>query len=216
MNLAQIIDHTLLKPDVYKIEIERLCLEAIKYSFATVCVHPFFVPFAHKLLKDSQIKICTVVGFPLGMQTTEMKVAETREAIRHHVDEIDMVIHIGALKAKETEIVRNEIIAVVKAAQGNTVKVILETCLLLDAEIVLGCQLAKEAGAHFVKTSTGFSTGGATIDDVKLMRHTVGNEMGVKASGGIRDYKIAMAMVEAGATRIGTSNGISIVEHNNL
>lgn len=205
------IDHTLLKADALKADIETLCHEAKEHSFASVCVNPTWVKFAHATLKDTDVMVCTVVGFPLGATTTEAKVAETKQAILEGADEIDMVINIGALKSGLNDIVENDIHQIVEAANGKTVKVIIETSLLTDEEKVRVCQLAKNAGAHFVKTSTGFSTGGATANDVQLMKQTVGKTVEVKASGGVRSLEDAQVMIAAGATRIGTSNGISIV-----
>lgn len=211
MKLNKMIDHTLLKANAIQSEVQTLCTEAKQYDFASVCVNPFWVSYAKNLLSESDVMVCTVIGFPLGATTTASKAAETQKAIEDGADEIDMVINIGALKSGLDEIVQTDIAEVVKAAQGKTVKVIIETALLTDDEKVRVCQLAKKAGAHFVKTSTGFSTGGATIEDVRLMKETVG-DMEVKASGGVRNLADAKAMIEAGATRIGTSNGVSIVE----
>lgn len=210
-NLAAYIDHTLLKPDATKEQIEKLCLEAKEYQFASVCINPSYVKLAYQLLHQEAVKVCTVVGFPLGATTSAVKAFETSKAIEEGALEIDMVINIGALKNKEYGIVEADIAAVVEAAQGRLVKVIIETCLLTQDEKEIACQLAKKAGAHFVKTSTGFSTGGALVEDIQLMRATVGEELGVKASGGVRDLSTAIKMIEAGANRIGTSSGISIV-----
>jgi len=212
MNLAKYIDHTLLKPQATKKDLNILCTEAIEHGFAAVCVNPCNVRYCADLLNGSGVKLASVVGFPLGASLAGIKAAETIRAIADGANEIDMVINVGALKDGEDEAILEDIIAVVKAAVGKTVKVIIETCLLNDNEKVKACQLAKEAGAHFVKTSTGFSTGGATVEDVKLMKETVGSTMEVKASGAVRSYDDAIRMIEAGATRIGTSSGVSIVK----
>lgn len=209
--IASMIDHTLLKPEATPAQVEKLCAEAAEYHFASVCVNPVYIPLAARLLKDTGIKVCCVVGFPLGAIAPEQKAAEAASCAAMGAEELDMVIHIGAAKAGDWALVQRDIEGVVKAAAGRTVKVIIETCLLTDEEKVKACEAAKAAGAHFVKTSTGFSTGGATTHDIALMRKTVGPEMGVKASGGIRDYATAMAMIEAGANRIGASAGIEIV-----
>ena len=212
MKLNKLIDHTLLKPEATKAQIEKLCSEAKEYDFKSVCVNPYYVKYAKELLKGSDVLVCTVIGFPLGQNTTAIKVAETKDAIKNGADEIDMVINIGALKSKEEDYVLNEIKEIRNACKGNTLKVIIETCLLTDEEKITACKLSKEAGADFVKTSTGFSTHGATVEDVKIMRKTVGEDMGVKASGGIRDRETALKMVEAGATRLGVSAGVAIVK----
>ena len=209
--IAAMIDHTLLKPEATPAQVERLCAEAAEYHFASVCVNPVYIPLAARLLKGTGVKVCCVVGFPLGAIAPEQKAAEAASCAAMGAEELDMVIHIGAAKAGDWALVQRDIEGVVKAAAGRTVKVIIETCLLTDEEKVKACEAAKAAGAHFVKTSTGFSTGGATTHDIALMRKTVGPEMGVKASGGIRDYATAMAMIEAGANRIGASAGIEIV-----
>lgn len=209
--IASMIDHTLLKPEATPAQVEKLCAEAAEYHFASVCVNPVYIPLAARLLKDTDVKVCCVVGFPLGAIAPEQKAAEAASCAAMGAEELDMVIHIGAAKAGDWALVQRDIEGVVKAAAGRTVKVIIETCLLTDEEKVKACEAAKAAGAHFVKTSTGFSTGGATTHDIALMRKTVGPEMGVKASGGIRDYETAMAMIEAGANRIGASAGIAIV-----
>lgn len=205
------IDHTLLKPEATPAQVERLCAEAAEYHFASMCVNPVYIPLAARLLKGTGVKVCCVVGFPLGAIAPEQKAAEAASCAAMGAEELDMVIHVGAAKAGDWALVQRDIEGVVKAAVGHTVKVIIETCLLTDEEKVKACEAAKAAGAHFVKTSTGFSTGGATTHDIALMRKTVGPEMGVKASGGIRDYETAMAMIEAGANRIGASAGIAIV-----
>ena len=209
--IASMIDHTLLKPEATPAQIEKLCAEAAEYHFASVCVNPVYIPLAARLLKGTGVKVCCVVGFPLGAIAPEQKAVEAASCAAMGAEELDMVIHVGAAKAGDWALVQRDIEGVVKAAAGHTVKVIIETCLLTDEEKVKACEAAKAAGAHFVKTSTGFSTGGATTHDLALMRKTVGPEMGVKASGGIRDYETAMAMIEAGANRIGASAGIAIV-----
>ena len=209
--IASMIDHTLLKPEATPAQVEKLCAEAAEYHFASVCVNPVYIPLAARLLKDTGVKVCCVVGFPLGAIAPEQKAAEAASCAAMGAEELDMVIHVGAAKAGNWALVQRDIEGVVKAAAGRTVKVIIETCLLTDEEKGKACEAAKAAGAHFVKTSTGFSTGGATTHDIALMRKTVGPEMGVKASGGIRDYATAMAMIEAGANRIGASAGIEIV-----
>ena len=209
--IAAMIDHTLIKPEATPAQIEKLCAEAAEYHFASVCVNPVYIPLAARLLKGTGVKVCCVVGFPLGAIAPEQKAAEAASCAAMGAEELDMVIHVGAAKAGDWALVQRDIEGVVKAAAGHTVKVIIETCLLTDEEKVKACEAAKAAGAHFVKTSTGFSTGGATTHDIALMRKTVGPEMGVKASGGIRDYETAMAMIEAGANRIGASAGIAIV-----
>ena len=216
MNKAQIakmIDHTILKAEATESEIIKLCKEAIHYNFASVCVNPSMVPVAAKELKGTHVKVCTVIGFPLGATTTEVKVFETKDVIEKGATEVDMVINVGKLKERNLEYVKNDIKAVVEAAKGKALtKVIIETCLLTEEEKIIACKLSKEAGSDFVKTSTGFSTGGATVEDIKLMRETVGPEMGVKASGGVRSKKDTLAMIENGATRIGASASIAICE----
>jgi deoxyribose-phosphate aldolase len=212
-NIAKMIDHTLLKADATKAQIVKLCEEAKQYGFASVCVNPTWVATAAELLKDTDVKVCTVIGFPLGANTPETKAFETKNAIENGAAEVDMVINVGALKDGNDDLVERDIRAVVEAAKGKAlVKVIIEACLLTEEEKVRACQLAVKAGADYVKTSTGFSTGGATPEDVALMRKTVGPNIGVKASGGVRDMQSAEAMIQAGATRIGTSSGVSIVE----
>ena len=213
MSIASMIDHTLLKQDATGEQIDRLCAEAAEYHFASVCVNPYYVVRCVKNLKGTGVKVCTVVGFPLGATTMETKVFETLQTVASGAEEIDMVINVCALKSGHIRGVEQEIQAMAAAVEGKAIlKVIIETCLLTDEEKVLACQIAKRCGADFVKTSTGFSTGGATVEDVALMRRTVGPEMGVKASGGIRDYAKAKAMIDAGASRIGASAGIAIVE----
>lgn len=212
-NIATLIDHTLLKQDATRNQIEKLCEEAKEYTFASVCVNPSWVNLSAKLLQGSPVKVCTVIGFPLGASTTEVKAFETSNAIENGAEEIDMVINVGALKDQDYNFVQKDIEAVVQAAKGKAiVKVILETCLLTDEEILRASEISKLAGADFVKTSTGFSTGGATVSAVKLMRSAVGPELGVKASGGVRSLADLQAMVDAGATRIGASSGVEIVK----
>ncbi|TGB04258.1 deoxyribose-phosphate aldolase [Halobacillus salinus] len=212
-NLAKMIDHTQLKPDTPKEKILQICEEAKEHSFASVCVNPHWVKTSYELLKDTDVKVCTVIGFALGATTKETKAFETRQAIEQGAEEVDMVINVGELKSGNTDVVQQDIEAVVREAEGKAiVKVIIETSLLTEEEKVKACELAKAAGADFVKTSTGFNGGGATVEDISLMRKTVGPEMGVKASGGVRDYDGAKAMIEAGATRIGASSGIAIIK----
>lgn len=211
--LARMIDHTILKADATESEVKTLCEEAVKYNFASVCVNPSMVQKAAIILEGSDVKVCTVIGFPLGATTTAVKAFETEDTIKNGATEVDMVINVGKLKERNLDYVRNDIKAVVDAAKGKAItKVIIESCLLTDEEKVIACQLSKEAGADFVKTSTGFSTGGATAADIKLMRETVGPEMGVKASGGVRSNEDALLMIENGATRIGASASIAICE----
>lgn len=213
MDYAKMIDHTLLKTDAQKKDLDKLLLEAKKYNFMSVCVSPIWVKYAAEQLKDTNVKVCTVIGFPQGATPTEVKVFETKNAIENGATEVDMVIPVGVLKDKDYIAVENDIRAVVEAAKSKALtKVIIETCLLTDEEIIMACKLSKSAGADFVKTSTGFSTAGATVKDIRLMRETVGEQMGVKASGGVRSREDADAMIKAGATRIGTSNGVKIVE----
>lgn len=214
LSVAHMVDHTLLKPDATADQIAQLCYEARKYEFASVCVNPTHVKLCADLLRGTRVKVCTVIGFPLGASSPQVKAFETETALRDGATEIDMVINIGALKAKDLELVVRDIRGVVN--RGHTanalVKVIIETSLLTDEEKITACLLSKEAGADFVKTSTGFAGGGATVEDVALMRRVVGEGMGVKASGGVKDYADARSMVEAGATRIGASAGIKIVQ----
>ncbi|EHI69511.1 deoxyribose-phosphate aldolase [Streptococcus ictaluri] len=212
MDINKYIDHTLLKADSIKPQFDQLIEEAKTYQFASVCVNPGWVAYAAEALKDSDVKVCTVVGFPLGANTSETKAFETKDAIAKGADEIDMVINIGLLKQGDYQAVEDDMRAVVEASGDKLVKVIIEACLLTDDEKVKACQLAVKAGVDFVKTSTGFSTGGATISDVKLMRETVGPDIGVKAAGGARSLKDALAFIEAGATRIGTSAGVTIMK----
>jgi len=211
--LARMIDHTLLKPDATPAQVETLCNEARDYNFASVCVNPTFVPQVTQALNGTDVEVCTVVGFPLGATTTAAKVCETEMAIAQGATEIDMVLPIGRLKAGEDDAVRGDIAAIAAACHAHkaVLKVIIEAVLLTDDEKVRACTLAKEAQADFVKTSTGFAAGGATVEDVALMRKTVGSKMGVKAAGGIHTYDEALSMIEAGATRIGASRGIAIV-----
>jgi deoxyribose-phosphate aldolase len=212
-NVAGLIDHTLLKADATKEQIKVLCEEAREYNFASVCVNPTWVKYASELLEGSEVKVCTVIGFPLGATTPETKAFETRDAISNGAHEVDMVINIGALKDKDDELVERDIRAVVAASTGKALsKVIIETSLLTEEEKVRACELAVKAGTDYVKTSTGFSTGGATVEDIALMRKTVGPDIGVKASGGVRNTSDAQNVIEAGATRIGASAGVSIVK----
>jgi len=219
--IAKMIDHTLLKPDATYDQIKQLCEEAAEFGFASVCVNSGNVPLAVELLKGTKIPVCSVVGFPLGAATTRTKVFETREAIENGAKEIDMVINVGALKSKDYNRVRSDIEEVVIASKGKaTLKVIIETCLLTDDEKIRACEISKDAGADFVKTSTGFSSGGATVEDIRLMRRVVGPNIGVKASGGVSDYNTAVAMLDAGACtlgdstlcRLGTSKSIKIIQ----
>jgi deoxyribose-phosphate aldolase len=210
-DIARIIDHTQLKPEATFDDIKKLCTEAKQYNFYSVCVNSFFVPFAKEQLKDSDVKIASVVGFPLGAMDTASKTFEAERAIRAGADEIDMVINIGALKSKEYKIVEEDIRSVVKAVSPHIVKVIIETCLLTDTEKIIACTIAASAGAQYVKTSTGFNKAGAKVEDVKLMRSVVGKKIGVKAAGGIHTFEDAVAMVKAGASRIGASRSVQIV-----
>lgn len=210
--LNKMIDHTILKAFATKEDVTKLCEEAIKYDFKSVCVNPANVRLASELLVNSDVLVCTVIGFPLGANTKEIKMLETLDAIKNGADEIDMVINIGKAKEHDFDYIEEEIKCVVTASAGKTTKVIIETCYLNDEEKVECCKAAKAAGATFVKTSTGFGTGGATASDIKLMRETVGAEMGVKASGGVRSYDDVKVMVENGATRIGASSGIQIMK----
>lgn len=214
MTLNKYIDHTVLKADTSKEKVQQIIDEAIKYEFMSVCINPTWVAYAAQKLADTDVKVCTVIGFPLGANTPAVKAFEAQEAIKNGADEVDMVINIGAAKAGDWELVTSDITSVVAVANGVTTKVIIETSLLTDAEKVKACQAAVKAGADFVKTSTGFSTAGATIADISLMRQTVGPDMGVKASGGVRSIADAQAMIGAGATRLGTSNGVDIMKGN--
>lgn len=212
MEVNKYIDHTILKPETTKAQILTLCEEAKQFNFASVCVNPTWVATCANELKGTDVKVCTVIGFPLGATFKEVKAYETKLAIENGASEIDMVINVGAAKDQNWELVYEDLKAVVEAANGVLVKVIIETCLLTDEEKVKACEMAVKAGAHFVKTSTGFSTGGATAADVALMRQTVGESVGVKASGGVRTAEDMKVMVEAGANRIGTSGGVSLVQ----
>ena len=211
-DVAKTIDHTLLKAEATQMQVEQLCQEAAEYSFASVCINPTWVPLSYKLLRGTDVMVCTVIGFPLGATTTETKTFEARQAADCGAAEIDMVINIGRLKSSDYDAVEHDIYHVVRASAPAHVKVIIETCFLTDDEKIKACVLAQEAGAHFVKTSTGFGSGGAKIEDIALMRRIVGEYMGVKASGGIREYETAAQMIEAGASRIGASASIAIVE----
>ncbi len=213
MDLAKLIDHTALKPDTTKEDILKLCSEAKEYNFFSVCVNPTWVYTAFEQLKGSDVAVCTVIGFPLGASTPEVKAFETKNAIENGATEVDMVINIGALKGQDYDLVERDVRAVVEAAKGKALtKAIIETSLLTDEEKVKACEIAVKAGINFVKTSTGFSSAGATAEDIQLMRKTVGPNIGVKASGGVRDRETTLAMVEAGASRIGASAGIAIVK----
>ena len=209
---TKLFDHTILKADATRKDVKRVCDEAMAYSFCSVCVNSYYVPYVANLLHGSDVKICSVVGFPLGAMSTRAKALEAKIAVMDGADEIDMVINVGALKDRDYSVVLEDIKAVKEACGENVLKVIIETCLLTDDEKVKACELAKEAGADFVKTSTGFSTAGAKVEDVRLMRETVGHDMGVKASGGIHDKEFAKELVDAGANRLGTSATIEIVE----
>jgi deoxyribose-phosphate aldolase len=211
LRIAQFIDHTALKPDTSEEQIYQLCAEAKEHGFAAVCVNPTWVNLCKRLLSDTKVGVCAVIGFPLGASMPETKAFEARETIVAGATEVDMVLNIGALKSGNINRVEYDMRSVREATLGTTLKVIIETCLLTDKEKVLACELASKVGADFVKTSTGFSSGGATADDVRLMRKTVGNIMGVKASGGIRDYATAKAMINAGANRLGCSASVAIV-----
>lgn len=210
--LAAFIDHTLLKPEATKQNIRKLCEEALENHFYAVCVNSWMLNTCHDILKNTKINVASVVGFPLGSVESSVKNFETSRAINLGADEIDMVLNVGALKAQDYSYVEKEISSVVRAAEGRIVKVIFETCLLNDEEKRKACELSLTAGAHFVKTSTGFSTGGATLNDIKLLKAAVGTKAQVKASGGIRDFQTAVQMIEAGATRLGTSSGVSLVK----
>lgn len=211
-NFARMIDHTLLKAEATKEQIDKLCAEAKQFNFASVCVNPTWVKRSSELLEGTDVLVCTVIGFPLGANTPAVKAFEAKDAIANGAKEVDMVINIGALKDKDYELVQADIAAVVEAAKDSAlVKVIIESCLLTDEEKVKACELAVAAGADYVKTSTGFSTGGATAEDIALMRKAVGPELGVKASGGVRSLEDMKKMVEAGATRIGASSGVAIM-----
>lgn len=212
--IASLIDHTILKPETTAAQVRKLCEEALRYKFASACVNPFFVPLVVEMLRGSTVKVCTVAGFPLGATTTDAKVFEAQEAVQHGAQEIDMVMNVGALKSCAAAAVEADIRRVADACHRRNAicKVILENCLLTDEEKIHACKIAVQAGADYVKTSTGFNTGGATVDDVALMRATVGPKIGVKASGGIRTLEDLQRMVAAGANRIGTSSGIKIMQ----
>lgn len=210
--IAEIIDHTNLKADTRVEDIKKLCDEAKSYGFASVCVNPSNVELCADLLKDSNVNVCTVISFPLGANTSKIKFFETKDVIQHGADEIDMVMNIGALKSGITEEVKTDIEGVITAAESNTVKVIIETALLTEEEKITACKIVKDAGADFIKTSTGFGHSGATVDDIVLIRKIVGPQMGIKASGGIKNIKTTFDMVKAGATRIGTSSSVKIME----
>ena len=210
-SLSSLIDHTNLRPDALHSDIEILCKEAIQYKFASVCINPVYVSYAKSILKDENPKVCSVVGFPLGADSEEMKYAEARFLIFQGVDEIDMVMNTAFLKERKIDLVKNEIKKVVEAADGNCVKVIIETSLLNQDEKALACNIVMESGAAFVKTSTGFSSSGATLEDVRLIKKLVGDRVGIKASGGIKTKNEALKLIEAGSTRIGTSKGVEII-----
>lgn len=216
MDLAKYIDHTQLKPDTTKEKIEQIVMEAKRHGFASVCVNPYWVPYCYENLKETDVKVCTVIGFPLGATMTAVKEFETNQAIHDGATEVDMVINVGELKSGNDAAVVQDIRTVVEAAGSKALtKVIIETSLLTEDEKILACKLAKQAGADYVKTSTGFSGGGASVEDIKLMRETVGPDMGVKASGGVRSLADTKAMIGAGATRIGASAGVDIIAGNN-
>ena len=210
-SLSSLIDHTNLRPDALHSDIEILCKEAVQYKFASVCINPVYVSYAKSILKDENPKVCSVVGFPLGADSEEMKYAEARFLIFQGVDEIDMVMNIAFLKERKLDLVKNETKKVVEAADGNCVKVIIETSLLNQDEKALACNIVMESGAAFVKTSTGFSSQGATLEDVRLIKKVVGDRVGIKASGGIKTKNEALKLIEAGSTRIGTSRGVEII-----
>ena len=210
--MAKIIDHTNLKADTRVEDIEKLCNEAKSYGFASVCVNPANVDLCADFLKESDVNVCTVISFPLGANTSKIKFFETKDAVQHGADEIDMVMNIGALKSGLNDAVKTDIEGVITAAEGKIVKVIIETALLTKKEKIRACEIVKDAGADFVKTSTGFGYTGATVEDIFLIKKTVGPQMGIKASGGIRNIKTVFDMVKAGATRIGTSSGVKIME----
>ena len=211
-NINQLIDHTILKPEASIDDIRKLCIEAKEYNFYSVCVNSAYVNVAYNFLLHSDVKVCSVVGFPLGAMIKEAKAYEAKFAVDSGAEEIDMVINIGLLKSGKIDLFERDIKKVREACKASVLKVIIETCLLNDKEKILACQIAKEYGADFVKTSTGFSTGGATEHDIELMRKTVGDKMGVKASGGIKTYEDAIRMINAGANRLGTSSGIAIMK----
>ena len=210
-SLSSLIDHTNLRPDALHSDIEILCKEAVQYKFASVCINPVYVSYAKSILKDENPKVCSVVGFPLGADSEEMKYAEARFLIFQGVDELDMVMNIAFLKERKLDLVKNETKKVIEAADGNCVKVIIETSLLNQDEKALACNIVMESGAAFVKTSTGFSSSGATLEDVRLIKKVVSDRVGIKASGGIKTKNEALKLIEAGATRIGTSRGVEII-----
>jgi len=212
INYAKYIDSTVLKANATMQDIKDLCSDAAEYKFKSVCINPTWIPLAKELLKGSGVLVCTVIGFPLGAMTTNAKVFEAKDAVEAGADEVDMVINIGKLKSKEFDYVEEEIRRIKEAVGDHTLKVIIETCLLTDEEKEIACKLSKSAGADFVKTSTGFSTGGAKVADIALMRKTVGPEMGVKASGGVSTKEFMEELIENGATRIGTSHGVDLVK----
>lgn len=211
-DIAKLIDSTILRPESIKDEICKLCEDAIEYNFFSVCVNPTWVKYCKDKLNDSSVKVCSVIGFPLGALSTVDKVNESLNAIKNGVDELDMVINIGFLKGKQMDLFEKDIAKVREVAKNKLLKVIIETCLLTDEEKIIACEITKKVGADFVKTSTGFSSGGATVEDISLMRKTVGNDFGVKASGGIRTLDDVLKMLNAGASRIGTSNGVNIIK----
>lgn len=214
MNLSKYIDHTILKPDATEKDVIRVCEEAKKNKFYSVCINPYYVSLVSKELSETDVKVTSVIGFPLGASTSKIKALEAKKAIEDGANEIDMVINIAALKNGDYEYVLNDIKTVVNALEENVIlKVIIETCLLIKEEKIKACELSMEAGANFVKTSTGFSNGGATIEDVKLMKSIVGDKLKVKASGGIRSYEIAIDMINAGASRLGASSSVKIINH---
>ena len=210
-NVSKYIDHTNLRPDAIESDIIKLCKEALAFKFASVCINPIYVPLAVSILQNEKIKVSTVVGFPLGATSSEMKFAESRFLTHQGAEELDMVINIGALKQKEYGIVENDIARVVDAADGNPVKVIIETCLLNEEEMLKACKIIINAGAAYVKTSTGFLSQGAKVEDIKLIKENVGKALGIKASGGIKTLEEVKLMISAGANRIGTSNSVNIV-----
>ena len=209
--LAQKIDHTLLKSNALLSDIEKLCKEAKEYGFYSICINPYYISYAKEFLRDTDVKICTVIDFPLGAGTINMKVYQVQEALKLGAEEFDMVINIGALKDRRKDYLVSEVKEVVKAAEGRIVKVIIETCYLTDEEKIYATEIIKEAGAHFVKTSTGFGPQGATVQDVKLLKAVAGDKLKVKAAGGIRTLEQALEMIKAGADRIGTSSGVNII-----
>ncbi len=215
MKLNKYIDHTLLKPEATKEQIKKICEEAKEYNFKSVCVNPTQVAYAKELLCDSDVLVCTVIGFPLGANTSSVKAFETKDAIKNGADEIDMVVNIGAIKDQNYELVKKDIESVVDSSSDKLVKVIIETCLLTDQEKRKLCQIVIEAGADFIKTSTGFSTGGATKEDISLFKEEVEDKIGIKASGGVRNIEDADIMIECGATRLGTSGGVQIIKGEN-